>query len=922
MTIAAAILYALASSAAPAAEPAESAPSAAMAAPVQTQTPPTTPSTQPDPEEDVPTGVASSDAYDLGTVTVTAAKPRGSVQGDIPPDIVLDAEQLQAYGASNIAELLTALEPLTRSSRGRSDAGPIVLLNGRRTTGFQEIRGIPFEAIERTEILPEDVALIYGYSADQRVVNIVLRDNFRQGSVQVQARGPSQGGRLTSEIEGNLFNIQGNNRWNLDVEYERATALFESERDIVRDPGSQPFDLVGNLRGVPNGAEIDPALSALFGSTVTAVALPANDTSLTLADLAAGANQTHTDNLGDYRTLLPRTESSQVRGSLARDLNSTTQGTLSLSLEDSSSQSLLGLPGLTLTVPGANPFSPLTNDALLYRYVDAPDVMTRDSDTLTANLGLMLNGFLGDWRWTFNGSYDRTESDSTTGRGLNASGWQSDINAGANPFGDIPLERLTALQDTSKSVSSGGTAEVIFSGRPWEGPAGALQATFKAGADTRTLDSESVRSGVFNEGSLSRDRGYATASLSLPIASRNREVLKALGDLSVNLNAGYDELSDFGGLTTFGAGVNWSPIEMLSLSANYTNEQGAPTVSQLNDPVVTTPNVAVYDFVTGQTVNITRVTGGNLGLNSDNREVVKLGFNLRPANKWDLQLSSNYTWSRTDDDIVSFPTITPDLEAALPERFTRDASGNLTAIDARPLNYERSERQDVRTGFNFSMPWGKPNAQAAGGGRPGGPMMVMGGPPPGGGGGGGGQVRMGGGPGGPGGGGGRNRGPQMQPGQGRFNLSIYHTYRLQDEIVIREGLPIIDQLNGGSTSARGVSRQEIQLQAGVFRNGFGGFMNANWRDGTRINGATDAQDISFSDQTTVNLNVFADLNARTSWVAKFPILKGARINLGVENLFDSRVDVRSSGDLPLNYQPDYLDPQGRIIRISLRKILF
>lgn len=911
MTIAAAILYALASSGTPAAEPVEPAPTSVTTA-AQTDTA-ATPSQTQDPDEEVATGVASADAYDLGTVVVTAAKPRGSVQGDIPPDIVLDAEQLQAYGASNIAELLTALEPLTRSSRGRSDAGPIVLLNGRRTTGFQEIRGIPFEAIERTEILPEDVALVYGYSADQRVVNIVLRDNFRQGSVQLQARGPSQGGRLTSEVEGNVFQIQGNNRWNLDLEYERATALFESERDIVRDGGSQPFDLVGNLRGVPNGAEIDPALSALFGSTVTAVALPTGDSSLTLADLAAGANQTRTGNLGDYRTLLPRTESSQMRGSVARDLNDTTQGTLSLSLEDSSSQSFLGLPGLTLTVPGGNPFSPLTNDALLYRYVDAPDVMTRDSDTLTANLGVMLNGFLGDWRWTLNGSYDRTESESTTGRGFNASGWQSDIDAGANPFGDIPLNRLTALQDTSRSVASGGMAEVIFSGRPWEGPAGGLQTTVKAGVDTRTLDSESIRSGVFQEGSLSRDRGYGTVSLSLPIASRSREVFKALGDLSVNVNAGYDELSDFGGLTTFGTGVNWSPIEMLSLSANYTNEQGAPTIQQLNNPVVTTPNVAVYDFVTGQTVNITQVTGGNRNLVSDNREVVKVGFNLRPLTNHDLQLSSNYTWSRTDGDIVSFPTITPDLEAALPERFTRDASGNLVSIDARPLNYEASERQDIRTGFNFSMPWGKPSPAAAGAGRPGGPGgMRMGGP------GGGSQVRMG----GPGGGGGRGRGPQMQPGQGRFNLSIYHTYKLQDEIVIRDGLPVIDQLNGGSTSARGVSRQEIQLQAGVFRNGFGGFMNANWREGTQINGATDTQDISFGGQTTVNLNVFADLNARTTWVEKFPILKGARINLGVENLFDSRVDVRSSGDLPLNYQPDFLDPQGRVIRISLRKILF
>ncbi|MGA0543912.1 TonB-dependent receptor [Brevundimonas sp. VNH65] len=911
MTIAAVILYALASGNASTVDPAVL-PGAAQPPVAQQTTPATpTPQTQPDPDQDVPTGVASADAYDLGTLTVTAAKPRGSVQGDIPPDIVLDTEQLKAYGASNIAELLTAIEPLTRSSRGRSDAGPVVLLNGRRTTGFQEIRGIPFEAIERTEILPEEVALTYGYSADQRVVNIVLRDTFRQGSVAIQTRGPAQGGRLTSEIDGNFFRIQGADRWNLDLEYERADALFESDRDIVRDPGSQPFDLTGNLRGVPNGAEIDPALSALVGSPVTAAALPVGVTSPTLADLAAGAGQTRTGNLGDYRTLLPRTESSQMRASVARDLNSSTQGTLSLSLEDSSSQSLLGLPGLTLTVPGSNPFSPLTNDALLYRYVDAPDVMTRDSDSLTANLGLMLNGFLGDWRWTFNGSYDRAESDSTTGRGFNASAWQADINAGANPFGDIPLNRLTALQDTSKSVSSGGTAEVILSGRPVTLPAGGIQTTLKAGFDTRSLESESVRSGVFNSGDLSRDRGYVTGNFSLPIANRSREVLTALGDLSVNVNAGYEELSDFGGLTTFGAGVNWSPIEMLGLNASYTNEQGAPTVAQLNNPVVTTPNVAVYDFVTGDTVNITQISGGNRNLESDNREVLKVGFNLRPLSSQDLSISSNYTWSRTEDDIVSFPTITPDLEAALPERFTRDAAGNLVSIDARPLNYERSERQDLRTGFNFSMPWGKPNAQAAAGRGPGGggPVMIMGGPPPGGGG----QFR---------GGGGRGRGPQMQPGQGRFNVSVYHTYRFQDEIVIRDGLPIIDQLNGGSTSARGVSRQEIQLQAGVFRNGFGGFMNANWREGTRINGATSAQDISFGDQTTVNLNVFMDLNARTSWVEKFPILKGARVNLGVENLFDSRVDVRSSGDLPLNYQPDFLDPQGRVVRISLRKILF
>jgi len=915
MTIAAAILLAFVSNSSPAVETAPLSKVDAPPLPQASQTR-TSPQTRPETEADVPTGVASADAFDLGTVTVTAAKPRGSVQGDIAPDIVLDAEQLRAYGASNIAELLTAIEPLTRSSRGRADAGPIVLLNGRRTTGFQEIRGIPFEAIERTEILPEEVALTYGFSADQRVVNIVLRDTFRQGSASVQARGPSQGGRIAGEIDANFFQIRGSDRWNLDVEHERATALFESERDIVRDPGNQPFDLVGNLRGLTNGAEIDPRLSAQAGSRVTSIALPAGLTNPSLADLARGAGQTNISNLSDFRTLLPRTTSNQLRGSVSRDLNETTQGTVSLSLDDSTSQSLLGLAGLTLRIPGSNPFSPLTNDARLYRFVEAKDVITRDSDTFAASLGVMLNGFLGDWRWTFNGAYDRRENDTTTGRGFNAAAWQADINAGANPFGEVPLNRLTPLRDTARSVSNSGSAEVVLSGRAWQGPAGGLQTTLKVGADTRTLESESVRSGLFNTGSLSRDRGFASVSLSLPVASRSREVLQPLGDLSFNINAGYDELSDFGGLSTFGAGVNWTPVEMLGLSANYTLEQGAPSIQQLNDPVVTTPNVAVYDFVTGQTVNISRVTGGNRNLISDEREVVKFGFNLRPTTRFDLQISSNYTWSRTDGDIVSFPTITPDLEAALPERFTRDAAGNLIAIDARPLNYEASERQDVRTGFNFSMPFGTPTAPAAGGGRPGGPMgasgsfpmvfMGGGGPPRGGG-----QMRMGGG-----------RGPQMRPGQGRFNVSLYHTYRLQDEIVIRQGLPVIDQLDGGSTSARGVSRNEIQLQGGVFRNGFGGFVNANWRDGTRINGTTSNQDLSFSSQATVNLNMFADLNARTTWVAKFPILKGSRVSLGIENLFDTRVDVSSSGPLPFTYQPDFLDPQGRIIRINLRKVLF
>ena len=92
---------------------------------------------------------------------------------------MLDTRDVRATGATNINELLEALAPQIGSARGRGGERPVLLLNGQRISSFRELRDIPTEAIQRVEILPEEVALKYGYRADQRVVNIVLRQRFR-----------------------------------------------------------------------------------------------------------------------------------------------------------------------------------------------------------------------------------------------------------------------------------------------------------------------------------------------------------------------------------------------------------------------------------------------------------------------------------------------------------------------------------------------------------------------------------------------------------------------------------------------------------------------------------------------------------------------------------------------------------------------
>lgn len=858
---------------------------------------------------------------------VIEAEKRGKVESDIPPDLELNAEEIQSLGAANIGELLTILSPQTTSTRG--SGGPVMLINGRRISGFQEMQGIPPEAIERWQVFPEEVALSYGYKADQRVVNIILKKNYNSRMAQAAATVATEGGRVVPNLNGNRLNINGDKRWNIDVSLQHDPYLLETDRDIVRTPNGQPFDRVGNISGV-GGAEIDPALSALAGVPVTFAGVPSSALvgRASLADFTAGAGRYNAGDLTASRTLMNRVDRGTLRGSMTRDINKKIQLTLTGNLEDTSSRALLGLPGVTFTLPAGSPFSPFSSAVTGYRYIDAPGAMTRDVDILRTQASMAANGRISEWRWNFTGDFDRTKTDTTTGRGLDASAFRAAVAAGdptVNPFGVTPANLYKyAAPDTAHSVSTSASAEVVLNGALLQLPAGGLQTTLKVGADTRALDSTTVRSGVTTTRDITRNRESVQASFNLPIASTRQKILAKAGDLSANFNFGYEDLSDLGGLTTLGGGFNWSPFKPLGFVASYSDEEGAPSTNQINDPVVVTPNVSVFDFTSGQTVIISRTDGGNASLRNDNRQVQKLGVNYKPFEKTELTFNATYTRARTKNMIASFPAITPDLEAAFPERFTRDATGRLLSIDARPVNFASAESENVRWGFNLFKPVGQPTPGATGG--PGG------GPGGGGPGGGGGMMRFGGPGGGPGGGGPGGGGPgggpsvRIQPGQGLFQLSLYHTWRLTDEITVRKGLPVLDQLDGSALGARGgQARHELQLNGNYFKNGLGVRFNANWKASTWVNGgATRGQTLYFSDLATVGVNFFANFGvpARKKAVQQFPILKGAQVSLSFDNLLDAKQTVRDQdGVTPQAYQRDYLDPLGRTVRVSFRKLL-
>lgn len=753
-----------------------------------------------------PNQTSPKEPVDKQPIVVSSQRPRGAIDSDIPPERTFNQLDIRALGAENIAAVLDTIGSQTASNRGRGDSAPVTLLNGRRVADFAEIARIPAEAIERMEIFPEEVALQYGFRADQKVVNIVTFPNFRSRVGQASALVPGEGGRDSWIANADYLKLAGDTRIALGASYSRADQLLESQRDI-RQFAAAP-------------------------------------------------------DLGTARTLLPETESFGVNGVVSGHVLSDVAATLNGRIDVSRNDSLLGTDGARL--------------------------LQRDSDRSLVHVGTTFSGRSGRWQWSALGNFDRSKTEIQTDR------------AG-----------IGNRRDAARSTDTLTNVDLLASGPLATLPAGPFTASLRVGAEFRDFSSRAEFAGNDVRSDLARDRGAAQINLGLPLLGDAGGKASPLGHLALNGNAAFERLSDAGSLWTYGFGLNWSPAKGIDLVASVTREEGAPSLEQLGGPVLVTPNVRTFDFARREVVDLTRISGGNAALRNDDRQLVRLGLNLRPLASTDLTFSIDYVRTRIDDPIAAFPIVTPQVEAAFPERFARSATGQLLRIDSRPINFAAAHQQQLRWGVNFTRPLGEvpefmrnaqvrvvtseaearrlfPNAE-----------MV-----------------------------------RAQPGsatfQGasnltsRFFVSLYHNWYLEDEIVLRPGVPVLNLLEDGAVDFLGGRRRhEIDLQAGVFKRGLGARLSASWRSGTRIaETGTVAGDLRFNDLAVVNLALFANLAERFGGETAPRWLKGMRASIGITNLFNTRPQVRdAAGTVPLSYQSAYLDPLGRVFSFSLRKLL-
>jgi hypothetical protein len=862
------------------------------------------------------------EANSSGEIVVTAERIRGSVDTDVPPVEELNEADIAAVGASSLTDLVAAVAPQANSGRGRGGGMPIILLNGQRVSGFRELRDLPPEAIRQVQIFPEEVALKYGFRPDQRVINFILKDNFASFATEIKHAQPEDGGFGSNEFEATLTRIGSKTRFNLDIELERSTALTESERDLIGSGGSL-LARGGNVSGLGPNGEIAPALSALARSRVTQAGIPLGITNPSLSQFATTANRLNDSNIGDVRTLLPRTERLEVNGTWSKSLGPQTILSLNANYALNGSESLLGLPGTSFVLPGNSPFSPFGQDVTISRYFDAPRPLERESETNVFQTGSTFNHVLGSWRWTVTGNYARTANQTRTTRNADFTALRAGVLAGTiNPFAaDFGANLLFLAPDLANSLNQNMDVRSTLAGTVLKLPAGDVQMTFASGFTRQMLDSETWRSSVTNDVALRRNIMNHSVNAELPLTNRDFGLGSVIGEWAINGNIGSSDLSDFGQLLDYGAGLRWAPASNLTFQASITGDENAPGIGQLGNPTLVTPNVATYDFTRGESLFINVITGGNPALIGEKRRDLILNANWTPKFVKDFALQFSYFKNNSHNTTAALPLLTPEIEAAFAGRVVRDLDGRLVSIDQRPVNFDRETSQRIRWGFNVSGSIGAaPAARGPFGGPPGagtprGPGAATSAPaaPPAG------APRAAGGRGFGGGGGFGAGGGQPS----RWNIALYHTYRIQEEILIRPGVPILDLLNGSATSSNGgAARHEVELSGGMFHKGFGLRLQGTYKSGTTAKGTglLGSNDLRFSGVAAINTFLFVNLDQQARVVKAAPFLKGSRITLRVENILNDIVDVRAqNGNVPLGYQQGYIDPRGRVFELSVRK---
>ena len=576
-------------------------------------------------------------------IVVSGDRLRGQLDVEQAPILQLAEEDIAAEGVTSIADLVTQITNQTGSARGRGGGGrPVILINGIRVGSFREFANYPPEALARVEVFPEEVAQRFGFPPDRRVINLILKDNYRNAEVELEFEGPSRGGYYQREQELGFLQIADGARINVNLSAQDNSILTEDERDIIQTPGS-----ISDVAGDPDQAEFRSLVSdsrSLNSNVSYAKAIIDSGISL-----SANANYVRNDR-----------------------------------------RALRGLNTVVLTDAAGN-------SALRTFGAETPLEQRVASDTFSASGSL--NKPFGAYQLTTTFNASLVETTQEIDRRFDTSDLVADALSGALTLDGALPTSVDAGFDTAFTRSTTASSLTTLRGPIAELPGGEVLTTFDVGYNWTNLESSDTR------GSLPVDliRGNLSTGMNIvvPITSRRTGFADALGSFTLNGQIGLDHFSDFGTLGDYTVGLTWSPFDNLDLSTTYIQREVPPGLAALGNPLVENLNSPVFDFSTGQTVLATVITGGNPDLLAETQRDWKFAANWELPFWQGTRFTVEYIRNRSDDVTSGFPQITPEIEAAFPGRVVRDDAGIIQSVDARAVTFAETRADRLQFGLFF-----------------------------------------------------------------------------------------------------------------------------------------------------------------------------------------------------------------------------
>ncbi|GGC73999.1 TonB-dependent receptor [Undibacterium terreum] len=651
-------------------------------------------------------------------VEITGSNIKRTESEGIANTQVLTRKDIEQSGKTSIADVVRSLSADNNGSisssfsagfagsasgvslRGLTVNSTLVLINGRRTASygfgddgqrsFVDLNSIPFEAVDRIEVLKDGASAIYGSDAIAGVINIILRQSYEGKTISASVGTSGHGDGTTSSASGTFgFGNLQSDKYNffVNIDAKKQEVIWQRNRsDYLGTADARPwggrdqrggYTTAGNAGGSSQVGTVRP---------VDASGAPAGN----IQNLAPGCNGQPVDpgagvagdNAGGgclwdpvkFAQIQPETQSINLFTRGVFQLNADTQayaevGVFNNKAWTSTTPSGMSGTGFDLVhqrvnntasgpdqvlLPIGHPDNPFPNNAARPRFVAASEPRTSDLETTVTRVVAGIKGTFADWDYDTGVMYAKSKTDRTQNGYYRTSALKAALANGTYRIGqNFNLNTPAVLAAVFPTLNNTATTElnsIDFKATRelFNLPGGAAGIAVGAEYRREKVDSQATPYTDIND---ITGLGYAAAQGTRNVSALYAELaLPVIKSLEFQLAARTDHYSDYGNSTTPKIGFKFTPTSAIAFRGTYAEGFRAPSASengnsavsaftQYNvDPVRCPVTHLALDCST--TKSIGAITVGNSSVKPEESKSYSLGFVVEPIKNFSVAVDA------------------------------------------------------------------------------------------------------------------------------------------------------------------------------------------------------------------------------------------------------------------------------------------